>query len=175
MQLYHIRIPAKPYISKFAHVRYGNPVPINNSSALSALIRGLLAKPGYNVKYASSQENLRLRYLTAHIACSAPVSQMPQLGYALTTDHIIQINAFLEEDFKERLQLFVAKTANWQARRSGIDQAIEAFANHYGIIIDDEITFDGLKKMEYRARTQATERINNNKVNLLSNTHIVIL
>lgn len=152
MQLYSIRIPAKPYIAKFAHRRYGFPVLINNSTALSALIRGLLHKPGFNIKHSCTKENLRLRYFTGAIQCAAPISQMPQIGYALTTDHIIQINAFLEEDFKERLQLFVAKTANWDQRRSGIDQAIEAFALYYNIILDEEISFDGLKKMEYRAR-----------------------
>ena len=153
MQSYSIRIPAKPYIAKFAARRYGNPVGINNSTALSALIRGLLHKPGFDIKHSTVKENLRLKYFTGHILCEAPLSQMPQIGYALTTDHIIQINAFLEEDFKERLQLFVAKTANWEARRSGIDQAIEAFAAYYSIQLEEEITFDGLKKMEYRART----------------------
>jgi hypothetical protein len=174
MQLYSIRIPAKSHIAKFAHIRYGDPVLINNATALAALIRGLLHKPNFNSQYTSGKENLRLKYLNAQIHCAAPLSNMAHIGYALTADHIIQINAFLEEDFKERLQLFVAKTANWEHRRAGIDQAVEAFAHHYGIIIDQDITLDGLKKIEYRARTQATSR-HPNRVNLLATSQIIIL
>ena len=174
MQLYKVSIPAKPYIAKFAHKRYGNPVSINNASTLSALIRGLLHKPAFDCKYSISKSDLRFKYFTSLIECTAPLTQMAQLGYALTTDQIIQVNTFLEEDFKERLMLFVAKSADWQQRRAGIDQAIEAFAEYYSILIDEEITFDGLKKMEYRARTCTGKKTFPN-VNIHKSTHLILL
>jgi hypothetical protein len=160
MQLYTISIPAKPHIARFAHIRYGNPIWLNADSTLGILISALLNQSAYRSKFTLSDRDLRFKYLTASIQCAAPLSEMLRgKCFALSTDHVLAVNQFLENDFEERLYFYCQRQANWQKRRAGIDAAIESFADFYGIQLDEEITFDGLKKMEYRFRKKKTEKI----------------
>lgn len=71
-----------------------------------------------------------------------------------SVDHIIAINQFWKKSFDHQLHLFCMKYVNKEARFAGYSMAIEAFARMNGIDIDQDISFDGLKKAEYRFRTK---------------------
>lgn len=160
MQLYHISIPAKPHIAPFAHKRYGKPVLLNGHSSLGIFIKVLLNNPQYKSKFNISHQDIRFKYLTDSIQCAVPYSHiMRNEVYTLTSDHIIAINQYLEEEFKERLFFHCQLAANWQRRRAGIDNAIQSFSTFYNIPIDTAISFDALKKIEYRYRQKKHENI----------------
>lgn len=147
-----VTIPAKAHIAKYAALRYGSPIRINNTTTLGALMVGLLQKPNFNTCYPVSKKDIRFLYLTQSIQFIGDIRDWYIIGSTLTDEHIIQVNTFLENDFADRLSVFVWSQMNHQARYKGINEAIEQFARHYNIIIDTDISFEGLKKMEYRRR-----------------------
>lgn len=160
MQLYTVSIPAKPHIARFAHTRYGNPVQLGAKNTLGCLINALLSGSNHRAKFSPHHADLRFKYLTGGIHCAAPLSEMLRgKTFGLSLDNILVINQFLENEFEEKLYFYCQRQANWQKRRSGIDAAIEAFAKFYGILLDEEITYEALKKMEYRTRQRKLKKI----------------
>ncbi len=149
-----VTIPAKAHIAKYAAVRYGSPVRISNRTTLGALMIGLLNKPQFNSCYASQKKNIRFLHFNSRIQFIADIRDWHIIGTSLSDEHIIQVNTFLENDFADRLCVFVWSQTNHQARYRGIDKAIQQFADHMSISIGTDITFEGLKKMEYRRRKE---------------------
>lgn len=147
-----VRVAAQPHIAKYANIRYGNPIPLKNSNALGALAIGLMAKPAFQTKLSQTHRDIRFARLTGNIFFSLSIKEWQALGGNLTDDHILQINSFIEQDFIDRLAIFTWSQINTERRRSGYTEAIERFAHFYNIEISEDITFDGLKKMEYRRR-----------------------
>jgi len=150
-----VSLPCKPHVAKYAELRYGRcaPIPINNSTAVGALMVGLLQKPQFSYKLSEKDKDVRFRHFTARLAFRADIYLWHSIGYHLTDDHILQANAFLEADFNDRLAIYVwSQTKSPDHRYRGIQDAIEAFAEFYGIELPEMITLDGLKKIEYRTR-----------------------
>ena len=75
------------------------------------------------------------------------------------------MNRYFENKFEEELSRFVDKQdlEGWGKYKN----AIEAFAKHYNIEIEEDISFEALKKMEYRFRKKNLE----NSLRRLSPTH----
>lgn len=154
-----VTIPAKAHIAKYAAVRYGCPVRISNTNTLGCLLIGLLNKPTFHSERSNRAKNVRFIHFNSRIECIADMRDWYKIGSSLSDEHIIQANAFLENDFADRLAVYVWSQTNHNCRYRGINDAIEAFARHMGIIIDEDITFDGLKKMEYRRRKELNKSL----------------
>lgn len=147
-----VTIPCRPHIAKYAALRYGSYITINNSHTLGALIIGLLQKPSFNCRYNKINQSIRYQQFTASIQLHFDKQYLYHYGLVLTPDHIIQINTFLENDFSDRLAIFTWSRIQHNTRYKGYSKALMDFADQYNIIIDQDITFDGLKKIEYRTR-----------------------
>jgi hypothetical protein len=109
-------------------------------------------------------------------------SQFLKSGFGIKPANIINLNNYLETLFDDELYRFcndylkyqeVAKKAVFAFveayqikiqsrqvrkinREATIKDALEAFANKLSIEIETDISFEGLKKMEYRARQRKT-------------------
>lgn len=149
-----VTIPAKAHIAKYAAIRYGSPIRIANTSTIGSLLIGLLNKPGFHSERSLYKKDIRFKYFTSNIECIADIADWYKIGSSLSDEHIIQVNTFLENDFADRLSVFVWSQMQHNSRYKKINEAIEQFALYYKINIDVDITFEGLKKMEYRRRKE---------------------
>jgi hypothetical protein len=147
-----VQIPVSPYVKKFVVAEFGNPVRISNYNFFGIFIIGVLQKENFSTRLTFNKKNLRYNHFTEKITCVAPISLIRNLGYHVSDDHIIQINRFFEYCFDRELYYFVKQNTNTNTRYAGYKQAIEKFAFHYDIHIENEVSFEALKKMEYRYR-----------------------
>ena len=94
----------------------------------------------------------KLTAYTGGVVCKAPLSMMKDYGYCMSTDKIVQINRFYEKLFYEKLFLFVQHKLDKNKRKMGVQDAINDYCDIYGIDIDTDISYDAMRKAEYRNR-----------------------
>jgi hypothetical protein len=148
---YTVSFPVKPYIKRYVHTIGEAPVKFNGKSMLCQIIRAFIVNKKslcLTQKQRSSFFNLRTEKLEMII----PVNYMSRVGIEVDHDGIILINRWLEEVFERALHQFIRDHTKSSGRYVGYKDACEAFAELYNIILEEDITLDGLKKMEYRFR-----------------------
>lgn len=149
-----VQIPVAPYLKPYITIRFGDPIPINNKSLVGVFLLGVLEKENYHVSFNQSDKINRFQQFTEKITCVGPYSIMRDIGWSLKQDHIIQFNRFFEEHFDLDLHLYVNRNIKNGSRYAGYKQAIEEFARIYRIDLEETISYEALKKMEYRYRTK---------------------
>jgi hypothetical protein len=156
---FSVQIPTSTYIKKFIQKRCGNPVAINNNSLLGVVLIAVMDKPKYHVHLKPHEKESCFKSYTDNLACVAPLSLLKDYHFSLTKDQVIQINRYFEQSFKEALYIHCTHRVNHQKRVKGYDDAIFEFAELYKIAIGQDVTFDCLKKMEYRKRKEYQVKI----------------
>ncbi len=78
--------------------------------------------------------------------------QFENMGFDMPKEKAMSINAFIEEIFSEHLYWWCQAATQTKGRYKGYDNAILQFADKHNITIDEDISFDGLKKKEFRQR-----------------------
>lgn len=151
MKTFTIRIPTTTYIKKFLHKHYGNTIMINNHNPIGVMVIALLHKKSIAAMNLAKKDTRFIKF-NDQIICLAPWQLRYQAGIHLDDDGVIQINRFFEASFEETLYQFVRFQITTYGRYPGYDEALNLFANRYGIELEFDITFDGLKKIEYRYR-----------------------
>lgn len=151
MRHFTVRLPTTNYIKKYLAKHWGDPIPINNLNPVGVMIIALLQKKSVT-KMNILKKDTRFQKLTTHILAVGAFSIKDHYGIHLDEDAVIQINRFFENSFEETLYQFVRYHLIDDSRFPGYDNALYKFADYYGIEIDEDISFDGLKKMEYRFR-----------------------
>jgi hypothetical protein len=158
-KFFTVQIPTSVYLKVFVEREFGSPVPINNHSLLGVFLIGTLQKTNPITRFSWVQKNLRFQHFTEKIVCIAPISLMKDFGFSVTEDQVIQINRFFEQYFDRELYYYVKHRVNSNERYSGYKEAIQSFATHYGLVLEEHITYEALKKMEYRYRTKVNKEI----------------
>lgn len=151
-KFFTVQIPTSTYLKVFIDREFGDPVPINNRSLLGTVLIATLEKQKKFTRLSKIDRDFRFQHFSEKITCRAPISVMKDFGFALTEDHTIQINRFFEQYFDRELYFFVKHRIRENERYSGYKEAIQEFATHYGLILEEHITYEALKKMEYRYR-----------------------
>lgn len=146
-------IPTSPHLKKFISVEYGNPVKLDNGSLLGVVVISLLSKDSFHVALKPKEKSKLMTGYAATVSCCAPMSLMKDYGHSISMDKVIQLNRFYEKLFYEKLFLFVQHRLNKSKRKMGVQDAIVEFCDYYSIELDNEISYDALKKAEYRHRT----------------------
>lgn len=101
---------------------------------------------------------IRISYMQDTVNFCASFKTMAYKGHSINPDKIIAINRYFEDVFIDDLYRFcLERTKGSSGWRPGIDAAIEEFARAFNIIIDTDISFDALKKAEYRHRKKQEE------------------
>lgn len=149
---YTIKVPTKIYLRKYAYAKYGHPFPLNYNSTLGTLIICLLDKSPFSINMNDDKKDVRMSYMNDVIECTAAATPMRYKSCSLDNDKIIAINRYLENEFTLELHKWCEERKEKRSWRPGIDKAINTFADQYSIIVDIDITFDALKKAEYRYR-----------------------
>jgi len=158
---FYVKIPMPSYLAKFVLARYGNnkAIDIENSNTISTTIYSLLQKPYIKTLESNKAKEITVINYTSYIQCVAPLSLIRDIGFIITNDQVIQFNRFVDDLFEEYLYIFVQKNTKQNQRYCGFKEAIELFAQIHNIEIDVDITFDTLKKAEYRHRKNIEKKL----------------
>ncbi len=138
MKLY---IPARSYLVKFAQVRYGSSVVINRKDSFSHLCMMYLILGRHRSDYARSVDKSE-RY-NDRLTLDVSKTLLHDWGsYHVTPFTTVNINQFLDKEFKAEFILFVREKL---AMGFKIVQAIDAFREFYGLF-EEDIADETLKK-----------------------------
>jgi hypothetical protein len=151
MQFYTIHLPVKTYVRKYLSTIYGNPIIIDGRSEFSDVILAKLSSSLHSFLSPTDLE-LRLNRFTDRIDIKLPIYYWYQLENKLDQHNIVRINRYFENRFENDFCYAVSLAVS--IARQERKKAIEAFAVTHGIDVEYDITFDALKKMEYRFRKE---------------------
>lgn len=161
-----VAIPCKRYLAKFAHSVYGLHIKADSSTMFGFFLAQCLEKNRYE-----SRANYSGKYIDeAQIKIEISQFTFNNIGFDISPSKVLAINTFLEKIFTEHLYQWCVIATKKNCRFKGLDEQIRSFAQHHGIVLDDDqedISFDALKKKEYRFRS-AIIRNNNNFRKLFS-------
>lgn len=146
---YLVTLPCKTYIRKYIQCIYGNPVKATFEHSLGIMINLSLSKDIYLDRKLSNS------FIHKHYTDKLPIIvnrwQWDRLGFDIQNGKIHLINLFMENLFKEHLFMWVDSGVQIHRERRLL---IEQFAALNFIETDEDISFDALKKMEYRKRRE---------------------
>lgn len=158
---YSVSLPVKPYVKKYVETVEGNPILFNGKSMLCMIIRAFLQnKKSTGLSKAKLQTSVTTR--TAQIEIIIPTAYINVIGVSVSDDGVVIINRWLEEVFERALRQFIKQHTKAAGRYKGFKNAYEAFADFYNIEIEEDITLDGLQKMDYRFRKKGDDDNKNN-------------
>lgn len=162
---YSVKVPTKAYLRKYIYARWGQPglpLKLDYTTIYGTMILCLLDKESFTIAMSDRYKEVRTSYFKDHVEFVAPITSMHFRGHSLSQDKVIAINRFFEDFFVEDLYRFCKHHIDpqpKQSRRPGIDKAIYSFADMYGIDLEDDITFEALKKAEWRYRKKHQEKM----------------
>lgn len=148
MKHFTFQLAVKKYVQKYFTSMYGPAIPARMETDIGFVILNTLASKleaqvcrGYNNQFKNPYQAKLVFTLSFHYFYLIKKEVSVQTG--------ILLNRYLENKFEEALSIHVEKCV---ARGGEIKQAIEEFCQLYKIGIDEDVSFDALKKMEYRSR-----------------------
>lgn len=155
---YSVKVPIKSYLKKYIHAKHGTDLPLNYRTTYGTLILCLLEKDYFSINMGKQKKEVRVSLITDEIEFTAPLNTMQYKGHSLTSDKVIAINRFFEDCFIEDLYRYCKDNKKNTAWRPGIDKAIYAFAEVYNIEVETDISFEALKKAEWRHRMKLEKK-----------------
>lgn len=167
MQFYSIHLPVKTYVRKYLETIYGNPVIIDGRSEFSDVILAKLSSSLHSFLSPTDLE-LRLNRFTDKVCIKIPIHYWYKLNNTIDQHNIVRLNRYFENRFEQDFCYAVSLAVSMakQERKT----AIENFADRHAIDVEVDITFDALKKMEYRFR-KAKEKKSENLLRGLSSAN----
>lgn len=154
MNHYSIQLPTKAYLCRYVQTIYGQgsdkTVTIDPTSDFGDLIFTKLSS-NIHCNLSPVEVNHKLSRLPDKIKMQIPFHWFRKLPVKDLSPHqVIRINRHLQNIFERDLCEIVFRAHYFL----GIDRqtAIECFAHNHGIQLEVDVTFEALKKMEYRYR-----------------------
>lgn len=149
---FFITIPAPAYIARFLTSRYGSIIPLYESTQIGKDLYNLLRYP-LGCTLSSEKKHLLTSFFNSYIKFRLHIKRKNEIVTDPSLDHIIVINRYLKDHFDKQLNFFCAHYINPERLGSaGYKCAIESFARMNNISLEEDITFEALKKAEYRFR-----------------------
>lgn len=155
MKSFTFQLPVKKYVKKYLSGIFGDTIPAQMETdigfviltTLTSRLEGKVCR-GYNNQFKNPWHST--------IVFTIPFHYFYLTKKEISIHTCILLNRYLENKFEQALSIHVEKHI---ARGGLIKQAIEDFCRLYQIQIDEDITLDALKQMEYRSRKKNTELI----------------
>ncbi len=169
MKHFSLSIPTKTYLKKYLHKRYGLPIPVNSQSLFGMVMISFLEKKVYSDQPIADRD-FRYASFTDKVEVVLPAYRFYHLGLHVTKEKAIVLNRYFEEQFEEdlyrhclvRVDSERAKLHRKGKGGCGYDKAINEFAALHGIDLEEDITFECLKKSEYRHRKKLEKTFSGN-------------
>lgn len=149
MNTFTLRIPVKTYIKKYLGKLYGEEViPAQMETnigfvvlmTISSRLEGKVCR-GYNNQFQNPYQS--------SVTFTVPFHYFYLTKKELSIHTVILLNRYFETKFEEDLCRFID---SFMIRGGTYKAAIEAFAELYNIDIEEDITYEALKKKDYRFR-----------------------
>jgi hypothetical protein len=154
MNHYSVNLPTKAYLCRYVQAIYGHEIDkkviIDPQTDFGDLIFTKMAS-NIHCNLSPCEVNSKLSRMPETLQLKIPMHWFRKLPVKDLSPHqIIRINRHLENLFEKDLCDIVSRAHDIM----GIDRktAIECFAVNHGIQLEYDITFDGLKQMEFRYR-----------------------
>jgi len=154
MKYFTFRLPVKKYIQKYLTTLYGETIPATMDTDIGFIILNILASRlesqvarGYNKQLQAG--------VPGSVTFTIPIFYWYYTKKQLSVHTCILLNRFLENRFEDELCRFIAMRDT--EGHGKYKKAIEDFSRIYNIELEEDITFDGLRKMEYRSRKKRAE------------------
>lgn len=112
----------------------------------------------YKVLFWKKDRNIQQSF-PAEIRIQLPKSAVKIYGLQLRPESIIYINNILGDYFAIQLAFWVQMQTKADGRYKGFNPAIHDFCRMHDIIIDEDISLDALKKMEFRKRNSFKKKL----------------
>jgi hypothetical protein len=150
---YPICLPTKAYLKPYLESLYGSPVIINPNNTFGVLLSSLLHRPRRLHERKDVIEYRVFDKFNTQLLVYLPKWWLTkyEFGHTLEEEQIISLNKFFEEQFEERLVEHCSLAIIYHVE---IKKALEEFCWRHKIEIEEHITYDALKKKEYRARKE---------------------
>lgn len=148
---YSVSLPVRPYIKKYIASVEGTPIEFKGTSMFCLILRAYMENKSYT-GFSKTQLETAIGYRTATVQIIIPIKKIYTIGTEISPDGILLINRFLESLFERALVKFMNENTSADGRYKGFKEAYVAFAKLYSIDLEEDITLDGLKQMDYRLR-----------------------
>lgn len=147
---FSITLKTKPYLKKYLHALYGDPLIFTLDNFFGMSVAGLLENP---IDPQRKKQDLRLRCdrfgTDLLLYCPLNFIRKSRYGTDICEKQTISINKLFEERFEEDVFRYchTLKLVGVE-----IKDALEEFCRIYNIEIDVDITYEAIKKKEFRYR-----------------------
>lgn len=155
---YTVSVPTKAYLRKFLYCEFGNPIKLDYNSSLGTLVLCLLDNESFSINTAEKNKESRIQYMNDRVQFTAPISTMYWKGHSLSRDKIIAINRYIENEFIRELSHYCKTNLKSRSWRPGYKDAIYSFCEKYDIEVEEDVTFEALKKAESRYRERKEKK-----------------
>lgn len=147
---FSVKLPTKAYLKKYIEILYGSPVSFDTSSYLGKIIAVVLDKnvfPERSRKVIHKTFDVYDKELTIFL----PIRWLEKYYYGtdVNAKKVVYINKLIEDKFEEELFMYCQALDLLGIERK---DALLEFCAKYELEIDEDITFECIKKMEYRIR-----------------------
>lgn len=169
---FFVTVPTQTYISRFLTSRYGQVIPIHEKTLLGKDLLNMIRYP-LGCQLSSSQRNLLYGHYNDQLKLSIPLKLKNSVVHDLSIEHIVTINQYLKKYFDTQLCQFCIQHINSERKNKvGYKQAIEIFARMHKIDLEEDISYECLKKSDYRFRQKMELRTNHTLVTAFPSTQI---
>ena len=153
VRTFAVSIPTKTHIRKYVHSINGHTIVAGHDTLIGSVMMICLANKVTSHTTKEYRE-ARIKTYPDRVQVIVPAHYVfnRHVGLTLSEDSIITINRFLENAFLQDLYRYCRTSINPLNRRHGYDRSIEEFAGIHGIELEEDVTFEALKKAEYRYR-----------------------
>ncbi len=148
---YLLKVPVKKHLQKFIHAQEGPSINNRKQSFVWHIIRPYLT---YKVISGHRYDDISKSF-PGTISINIPKSNVKIYGLYPRLSTIGFINKVLGMHFGRELSSFVHSYLNNDGRYRGYNSAIIEFCRQHDIIIDEDISMDALKKLEFRHRKKS--------------------
>ena len=157
---YSIVIPTKPYIKQYLQALYGSPVIFNSSNCFGIILASLLERPYKSHKRKNILSFRVFDKFDTELHVYLPKSWLKnyKYGHTLRDQNIIGLNKFFENQFEEDLYKACELARIYKVE---LKKAMEEFCWRHCIEIEEHISFEALKKKEYRYRMEKEKQKQN--------------
>lgn len=153
-----VSLPVKTYIRKYIASLYGEPLLLNLDSDIGFMILNTLASR-LESKMSRGYVDLWKKRFTDKMVFRIPYHYFSITRKDVSPNTYVLVNRMIETIFERDLERYVSlhRAAGHETKR-----AIELFCENHGIELEVDITFDAIKKQEYRLRKKNIQKLSRN-------------
>lgn len=149
-----VTIQTKPYLKKYLHTLYGNPLRFTSDNEFGMTIAAFLHRPVSRlVSTKKGKEALRMRFdkydTSVELYLPNAFRSERRGDYQIEDENVIIVNKLFERKFVDDIW---SKCNLMSILGVEIREALTLLMDTYNIVIDEDISMDSLEKKEYRHR-----------------------